>query len=560
MTTINRFLETRSGVISLIKSIIKALKNIHKEFLMFTPDVPFSFSRQNEHYTGFYAFGKEHILRFEASEKQPDRLAAVSVWETGDSLSDAPRYTVTISSEPGLDAAAQIAEAVLQGEPPSEESAIEEAFHSKALREATADLIKQFVKDVGDDGESLSKMYRKFMKWAEENGERIVSDVTFSEYLKKIRAGKLDQAAKAAINVVPGVKDDPPSQPLEYDEFENEILNNSVLYKYSMIAEIVKKIVTWDPLYRNAFIYGAGGVGKTHTIMQVVREYADPDKVVVYKGAISGFTGLLQILWQDRAGKIIILDDNDAILENVNALNLLKGAMENDDPRIVSYTRFKRGGVTTKAEANDIIIDVSRLHERLITVYIKGEKAFEEHITAQEARWYEKVSGISAKKHPFLESDDDEDIYEDDEEDIDERDIGALDPNVDPAYGVDATEGVPDKFQFTSRIIFISNLMSLPQPLMDRCISIGLLLTKEQVLDLIDHKLDNLMKKDAPYVTLDEKKEVLAFMRKYAHRISKPLTFRLFQQLVAIYHSGHPDAKKMMYLTMLGEGLKVKLR
>lgn len=546
----NQFFESFNGMTPLCRAVVRVLKASYGINSVLSPDVPFSFSRGGKSYVGYYAFSDKLTIRFEAPANRKNDLTSISVWDTGTSLDAAPRILINLTAGVDLGSASMIADAIANGAPSEPSEHVMEA--SSSIREATADIIRQFVNEVGDEGGSYSSMYRKYMQWAQEHGERIVSDITFTEYLKGIR-GKSTSTA-TTVQVSAGVPDDPASQPIEYDEFEQEILNNSVLYKYAMLAEIVKKIVTWDPLYRNAFIYGVGGVGKTFTVMQTINEFADPSKVVVYKGAISGFTGLLQILWQDRAGKVIILDDNDAILENTNALNLLKGAMENADPRIVSYTRFKKGAPTRASEKRGILIDVSRLYERVVSVYSLGEKIFEEKVTPAEARWYEKASGIRVDKHALRE-----DFGEDDElEDID--DISALDPDIDPAYGMDPDEAVPDQFQFTSRVIFISNLMNVPQPLMDRCISIGLLLTKQQILDLIEDKIDFIMKKEAPNVTLDEKKEVLAFMRKYVHRIGKPLTFRLFMQLVAIQHSGHPDAKKMMYLTMLGEGMKSKLR
>jgi len=905
-TAILKFLEERQTLTSIALNVIKQIKNLTKEFLIFVPDVPFSFSRQGKKYKGFYAFGPKHILRFEAYDSDPKTLVSIAVWETGDSLSESPDYIVHVQDD-FADSEA-IAKSLVGSYAPQQLGE-----NIKIYREAAKDeTVAEFLNEVGYHGETISTLYRKYLKWTDAKDVKPISDAAFYSKLKAYKDNQKStprEEPSSKITIEKGIKDDAPAPEPEYDEFEQELLNNSVLYKYSMIAEIVKKIVTWDPLYRNAFIYGVGGVGKeqphsakillpdgtwttmgaikagdrvktpsgrvatvlqkfpqgvkpvfkltlqdgsttragaehlwkckrdsdrkavikttaqlyetlnanktrfdsreiksaetwylpmvepldydapgllpidpyylgvllgdgrmtngltfttadaelksaleayladafdiqfrqmkddpitwrlvsaasrdgyspigsnklivalkqlglygkrdefkfipevykrasaadrfsliqglvdtdgwmspslcfdstskqlaedfvylvrslggrahmsshmptcmhkgkrvsgkcaynvvanlpidmgtpcrltrkkeiyeasrrqnhrwqpivaieldgqeecscimlddpehlyitddfivthnTHTVMQVVDEYADKDRVISYTGAVSGFTGLLQILWENREGKIIIFDDNDAMLENVNALNLLKGAMENRDPRILSYVRFKRTSAPVKAESADLVIDVSKLHENLVSIWQDGEKIAEEVITPREARWYERISGSFVTSRPHL--------YEDDDY---EENAASLDPEIDPAYGMDASGGVPDRFQFTSRIIFISNLMKVPQPLMDRCISIGLLLTKQQILDLIDSKLEHLMT-DAPEVSLEEKKKVLAFMQKYIHRIGKPLTFRLFQQLVAIYHSGHPDALKMMYLTMMGEGLQSKLR
>lgn len=535
-----------------IQRIVKLINQGSDAQFAATADLPVYFRRKGRNLEGYYAFSLSQVLRFEFFR---ENLVSVSVWDVGTSLGQAPKYTVQVHSTYALNAAKEVADAILSGEIPPMEEAVESTYHSKALQEATADDIKRFVSEVGDSGGSFSGMYRQYLKWADANGVKQVSDATFNDNLRRIRAatGMGPAAPKNAVTVVPGIADDTSSVNPEYDDFELEVLNNSVLYKYEMMAEVTKRIVTWDPLYRNAFIYGVGGVGKTYTITQVVDKFAKPGSVEVYSGAISGFTGLLQVLWTNREKKIIIFDDNDTIIDVDAALNLLKKAMDNAEPRIVSYIRFKKGAPAAKESG--IIVDVSRLHENIVATYAGGELINEELVSSEDRRWYESVSG-PVETHPMRESDiaDAANEYEISDDEY------ALNPDFDPAYGMDPNEAVPDKFQFTSRVIFISNKMSVPQPLMDRCISIGLLLTKEQILDLIEGKLKFIMAKEAPQVTMEIKLAVLEFMRKYVHRIGKPLTFRLFMQLCAIFYSGHPEAKKMAYMTMMGEGMKSKLR
>lgn len=537
-----------------ITAVLKILKNTYQEFLA-PSDMPLSFERKGKKYKGYYAFGLKHIIRFETN-RDATAPVSVSVWETGDSLGRAPKYSIFISPGGDIAPADVIAQAIVKGIQSKTQEALSN-MASKVLYEATADDIKQFVDESGDDGGTLSSMYRKYSKWADAQGMRVVSDITFAEYLKKLRAGSTFNATSTSVSAMPGIPDDPTEQPQEYDDFEQEIINNNVLYKYEMMNDIVKKIVTWDPLYKNAFIYGVGGVGKSFTVNKVINEFADKSKIATYKGVISGFTGLLQILWQDRAGKVIILDDNDGILENANALNLLKGAMDSDEPRIISYTRLQKQGKAkdpTKEQESRLEIDLSKLHENIIGVYANGELVQEEFVTDDERRWHEKMSKhLSVIRENSFDTDIQDEMSED-------PDFAALDPSIDPAFGMDAGEAVPDQFQFTSRVIFISNLMVVPQPLLDRCISVGLLLTKNQILDLIEKNIQFIMSKESPQITLEIKMEVLAFMRKYVSRIGKPLTFRLFQQLCSLFYSGHPDAKKMAYMVMQGEGMKSKMR
>lgn len=294
-------------------------------------------------------------------------------------------------------------------------------------------------------------------------------------------------------------------------------------------------------------------------LKKVVEKYANPDEIKIYKGTVAGFTGLLQILWENRTRKIIVLDDNDTVLSNDTAVNILKGAMDSDEPRIISYSRMKR----KKKEAG-IHIDGSQLHEGLVSIRV-DDQTFTESITPKEKAFYKKLEALtegrsfeSAGKMLYEDYDDDDDGgYDADFEG------GDLDPDTDPAYGLGGDSEIPDQFQFTSRVIFISNLLTCPQPILDRTISVGLFLSKEQILDLIENLLDPLLKDELPELTLETKKEALAFMRKYVHRINVPLTFRFFGKICAFFHNreSNPKAVEMAYLAMRGDSMmKTKLR
>lgn len=87
----------------------------------------------------------------------------------------------------------------------------------------------------------------------------------------------------------------------------------------------------------SSVISGASGMGKSYTIMQVVKnamlvEHRDFIKI---KGFITP-KALYRILyeWSD---KLIVLDDIDSIYRNENSMNLLKGALDSDKVRKISW-------------------------------------------------------------------------------------------------------------------------------------------------------------------------------------------------------------------------------
>ncbi len=535
---------------------------LHDKF--YASGIPITFIREGKTFSGVFLFGTSYHLLVEfTADGENDKITGLSKFAY-EMVSEQAEWTMLFDA-PTLEENLENAALLLTDSHPLEEKVLEESKKSDVQEFlATADL-----------DQSVSSLYRDYFQWAKQKGKAETSEPHFRSVVKQMKM----KGSSDSDTSTPTIKhfQDTFETPVEYDEFEKEILENDVFYKYEMMGELVKKIVQKDPLYKNVFIYGVGGIGKTFTVEQVVDKYAKPGDVVTYKGAISGFTGLLQVLWENRDGKIIIFDDNDGILtgNQQNAANLLKGAMEMSDPRILSYSRFKRKKEFIEpdemvVEEEPIIHDEENSEEDL---FDKDYNEFLSYDYAEAVLPLNTLLDVSSLREQFEDEDEDEDeALESDEldsmnyeqTDFDKQEFlknykGELDPENDPAFGLGPDDPVPDKFQFNSRIIFISNLMSVPQPLFDRTYSVGLLLTKEQILDLIDSKLSELMR-DQPQITLEDKKETLKFMRKYLHRAGKTPTFRGFQQLIALYKSDHPDKMKLMYLTYTNSGMKTSLK
>jgi hypothetical protein len=88
-------------------------------------------------------------------------------------------------------------------------------------------------------------------------------------------------------------------------------------------------------------VTGEGGLGKTHGVLEAVRSVMDDDDFVVQKG-YSTPKGLYNFLY-DNNGKLIIFDDCDSVLEKPVSLNILKGALDSYDKRIISWESAARG-------------------------------------------------------------------------------------------------------------------------------------------------------------------------------------------------------------------------
>ena len=91
-----------------------------------------------------------------------------------------------------------------------------------------------------------------------------------------------------------------------------------------------------DGITPSLIVTGEGGLGKTHSVMQTLREKQVPDsEFIVFKG-YSTARGLYNTLY-DNNDKVIIFDDCDSILEDRVALNILKSALDSYEKRTITW-------------------------------------------------------------------------------------------------------------------------------------------------------------------------------------------------------------------------------
>ena len=92
--------------------------------------------------------------------------------------------------------------------------------------------------------------------------------------------------------------------------------------RFEFLYQLTNLVV--DGVSPSLIVTGEGGLGKTHSVMSVVKDNVNESQFVVFKG-YSTARGLYNSLY-DNNGKVIIFDDCDSILEDRVALNILKSA------------------------------------------------------------------------------------------------------------------------------------------------------------------------------------------------------------------------------------------
>jgi hypothetical protein len=132
----------------------------------------------------------------------------------------------------------------------------------------------------------------------------------------------------------------------EVKKEENEV-KFSINERFSFIEKFVKLVARG--VSNSLIVAGPGGLGKTHTVTDSLENMGkkemgigdlDGDYVVI-KG-FSTAKALYRTLWENN-GKIVIFDDCDSVMKDVIGANILKGALDSYDKRVISWGAEIRG-------------------------------------------------------------------------------------------------------------------------------------------------------------------------------------------------------------------------
>lgn len=117
--------------------------------------------------------------------------------------------------------------------------------------------------------------------------------------------------------------------------------------RFQFVEQLVSMVATKQT--PSCIITGEGGLGKSYTVMKSLRECGLKDISEFDVGAtvpnmsafrvVKGFStakGLYRILYENQ-NNIVVFDDCDSILKDPDAMNLLKGALDSFDKRLITW-------------------------------------------------------------------------------------------------------------------------------------------------------------------------------------------------------------------------------
>ena len=271
----------------------------------------------------------------------------------------------------------------------------------------------------------------------------------------------------------------------------NNLLENEHILKFKALRLYCNQIAEGNDAFKSLYIYGDGGIGKSFWVEKILSPL--PNTVMI-TGKLSGYTGLVRKLYENREGKIVVFDDSvtSKDMSNESVASILKTALDPDPPRVVEVVRAGR---------NESYVERGK-------IYLNEEDYIEfENFKKENLR----------EEMEFVD--------------------------------VTAPIDTPDKFTYNSITVFITNYKKVPQPIEDRCWILRMEFNNQQILDLIEESLQASVP-DAEKSILDEaykivdvklaSREVLQLLRGLDIKglVPRKLSHRVFNRLVALKQLG----------------------
>lgn len=175
-----------------------------------------------------------------------------------------------------------------------------------------------------------------------------------------------------------GIKETPVAQAMSAAAAEFPIND-----RFEFTEQLVTMVATGQTA--SAIITGEGGLGKSYTVVKALKaaglkDISDllPGTVVSQRTAfrvVKGFStakGLYRMLFENK-NSVIVLDDCDSVLKDPDALNLLKGALDSYDKRIISWnTNVSDDGLPRSFQFTGGVIFISNMSTDKISQAIRS--------------------------------------------------------------------------------------------------------------------------------------------------------------------------------------------
>jgi len=140
----------------------------------------------------------------------------------------------------------------------------------------------------------------------------------------------------------------------------------TIMQKFDFMANLIRMVI--DDVTCSLVITGSGGLGKTSSVFEALKRAsltADRDFVV-----LKGYTtprGFYEYLYRNN-GRLIIVDDCDAVFKTQTGVNILKAALDSFEDRTVSWQSRERAASSEDEEGDDSVPNSFEFSGRIIFI------------------------------------------------------------------------------------------------------------------------------------------------------------------------------------------------
>jgi len=120
----------------------------------------------------------------------------------------------------------------------------------------------------------------------------------------------------------------------------------SINQRFGFVTDMVNMVAQGQQA--SVVICGPGGLGKSHTVVQALKQRGFQDVTLADEGAVKsrksytvvkGYStakGLFRLLWENKDG-VLVFDDCDSVLKDPVSLSLLKSALDSYSRRVITW-------------------------------------------------------------------------------------------------------------------------------------------------------------------------------------------------------------------------------
>lgn len=145
-----------------------------------------------------------------------------------------------------------------------------------------------------------------------------------------------------------------------------EALTKDIRESFTVLDRLTQGVIAGN--IRALIVSGAPGVGKTHSIERDLKKARTEGKIRRYMkiNTAASAIGLYMMLWQHRHDDdVIMIDDCDNIFDDLDAINLLKAALDTGKTRTITYVKASKElmaqGIPNHFEYSGRIVFISNI-------------------------------------------------------------------------------------------------------------------------------------------------------------------------------------------------------